>query len=340
VRRLSVRGVTIVAVAAVAMVLATSATEAKPPTDNDTTRIIIDTDMALWWDDTAALAMANAFESQGEVEILGVVCNVKSVACAPAVDTINTYYGNGKIPVGATLGFEQDIFSDRYTSALAETFPHSVGDGTHVQDAVKLYRQLLSKAPDQSVVIVSLGGHTNLAALLVSQAGHGSGLSGYDLVAQKVSQLVVMDGEFPVASRAWTNTLLDPVATKYVVNGDWPTPIHWADAAIGFPLLVGDGVCDAHSDGPIRFVWDTLTGCGNSANDAAWDAIAMYYAVRGLGDGILGLAGEGGAAHADFWGAISWVDNPDRPDDRYLTVNDYTALTAEINELLELVPDN
>jgi len=306
-------------------------------TAGDVPRVIIDTDIALWWDDVTALAMANAAEDQGHLEILGVVADVKSIWAVPAIDAINTYYGNGKIPVGETLGTEQDVFPGVYTDELATQFPRS---NQNAPDAVDLYRQLLSKEPDHSVTIVSLGGHTNLAALLASRQGNGSPLSGKDLVAQKVKLLVVMDGEFPVPSRAWTNTLIDPVATKYVFNGGWPNsvPIHWADAAIGFPLFAGNGVCDAHEDGPVRAAYDILFGCGQPVDDADWDGIAMYYAIYGTDNGTLGLTGAGGAARVAFFGSISWQPNPNRPDDRYMTVPSYPVLRDKIDALMNYVP--
>jgi len=39
-------------------------------------------------------------------------------------------------------------------------------------------------------------------------------------------------------------------------------------------------------------------------------------------------------------GAISWVPNPDRPDDRYIQVQSYPALTTAINALIDYVPRN
>jgi inosine-uridine nucleoside N-ribohydrolase len=311
---------------------------AAPSTSPHPPRIIIDSDMALWWDDVEATAMANALQNLGKVEVLGVVSDVKSKESAAALDVINTYYGNGDIPVGATLGTAQDYFGNAYTTYLAANFPHKLKDGTKAPEAVALYRELLSHAPDHSVTVISIGGLTNLAALLTSPAGHGSPLGGRDLVAQKVTQLVIMAGQFPVASRAWTNELIDTAASKYVVNGGWPTKMIWVDANIGFTFFPGATVCAAHTGGPVRATYDFLFGCGNPVGDASWDPIAIYYAVFGLGNGVLSLTGAGGAANADFFAAISWKPNPARPDDRYIVVNDYPTLTAEVNELLSYVP--
>jgi len=106
-----------------------SVASAQPP------RIIVDSDIALWWDDVTAFAIANAAEDQGDVKYLGAVADVKSLDAAPAIDAINTWYGNGDVPVGATLGTEQDIFANVYTSELARRFRHSPGDGSRAPQA-------------------------------------------------------------------------------------------------------------------------------------------------------------------------------------------------------------
>jgi hypothetical protein len=296
-------------------------------------RIIIDSDIALWWDDVSAFAIANAAEDQGDVKYLGAVADVKSVDAAPAIDAINTWYGNGDVPVGATQGAEQNIFENVYTTELARRFKHSRGEAP---DAVALYQRLLSQQPDHSVTIVSLGGFTNLAALLASGRGQGAAL-----VARKVKNLVVMAGEFPTASRAWTNELIDVPATRYVFNRGWPksVPITWADAKIGFPLFVGQTVTQAHKDGPVRAAFQILFPDGK-VGDANWDAIAIYHAIYGLGDNLLSLTGAGGAASVNSVGAISWVPNPDRPNDRYLQVPSYPKLASTLNALIDYVPRN
>jgi hypothetical protein len=294
-------------------------------------RIIIDSDIALWWDDVSAFAIANAAEDQGDVKYLGAVADVKSADAAPAIDAINTWYGNGDVPVGETLGAEQDIFANVYTTQLARRFKHSRGEAP---DAVALYQRLLAKQPDHSVTVVSLGGHTNLAALLASGRGQGA-----KLVARKVKQLVVMAGEFPTASRAWTNELIDVPATRYVFNTAWPksVPITWVDAKIGFPLVVGQTVTQAHKDGPVRAAFRILFPDGK-LDDANWDAIAIYHAIYGLGDNVLSLTGAGGAASVNDVGAISWVANPARPDDRYLQVPSYPKLASTLDALIDYVP--
>jgi hypothetical protein len=294
-------------------------------------RIIVDSDIALWWDDVSAFAIANAAADRGDVKYLGAVADVKSADAAPAIDAINTWYGNGDVPVGATLGAEQNIFDNVYTTELARRFKHSRREAP---DAVALYQRLLAQQPDHSVTIVSLGGHTNLAALLAAGRGQGAAL-----VARKVKQLVVMAGEFPTASRAWTNELIDVPATRYVFNKGWPksVPITWVDAKVGFPLFVGQSVTQAHKDGPVRAAFQILFPDGK-LDDANWDAIAIYYAIYGLGDNVLGLTGAGGAASVNSVGAISWVANPDRPDDRYVQVPSYPKLASTLNALIDYVP--
>lgn len=62
---------------------------------------------------------------------------------------------------------------------------------------MELYREVLSAAEDSSITIVSLGYFDNLEVLLNSEADTYSELSGMDLITRKVTELVVMGGEYP-----------------------------------------------------------------------------------------------------------------------------------------------
>src|SRR5262245_37988699 len=124
------RAASLLATVASLVVLASStatatAADAARKAPRDVPRVIVDTDLALWWDDVTAFAIVNAAEDQGDVKYLGAVSDVKSLAAVPAIDAIDTWYGNGDVPVGATLGTDWDLFPNAYSSELARRFRHS-----------------------------------------------------------------------------------------------------------------------------------------------------------------------------------------------------------------------
>src|SRR5580698_9733511 len=45
---------------------------------DDPQRIIIDTDLSLWWDDATAVGMANVLQQRGDVKILGVMSDIRN----------------------------------------------------------------------------------------------------------------------------------------------------------------------------------------------------------------------------------------------------------------------
>jgi hypothetical protein len=140
--------------------------------------------------------MANAFMSWGEVEIIGIASSVASEYAPPAIDTINTFYGHGDIPLAikkplndSTGDWEYSDYPD-YVLPLVEQFPEAVKSGWNTTDPVALYRQLLGSV-DGNVTIAMIGFLDNIYDLLMSEPDSFSPLSGLDLVKSKVTELVI-----------------------------------------------------------------------------------------------------------------------------------------------------
>jgi inosine-uridine nucleoside N-ribohydrolase len=84
-----------------------------------------------------------------------------------------------------------------YVSKLAYNWPRTVKESSLTPTPVDLYRTVLSSAEDESIHIISIGGLANLADLLKSEVDHISHLSGSQLISAKVSELIVMGGQYP-----------------------------------------------------------------------------------------------------------------------------------------------
>ncbi len=301
---------------------------------NDVPRVIIDTDLSRWWDDATALGLANVLAQRGKVRVLGVVSDVPNPIAVAAIDAIDTAYGHARIPVGAVAHSNGGTFPHGYTDALVHRLPHLLKNSGDAPGAVPLYRSLLSKQPDHSVTIVSLGGYTNLAGLLRSKRGQGSSLNGRSLVTKKVKRLVIEDGLFPGGGPAFTNQKIDLAAASAVVGGaGWPTPVAWVDGLVGIETRVGASLCTtAPPKQPMRIVYEQLFGCG-PPKDGDWDAPTFLYA---LGDphGTFSELGQGGAAVINPQGGLSWQADSPRRHDVYVHVADQSALNQRIDSLL------
>jgi pyrimidine-specific ribonucleoside hydrolase len=298
-------------------------------------RIIIDSDLSLWWDDATAVGMANVLQQRGRVQILAVMSDIRNPLAAAALDAIDTAYGHRGIPVGADPDSSADTAPHGYSDALTEQLPHAIRNSSRAQPAVTLYRRVLAAQPDHSVTVVAIGGDTNLADLLRSSPGHGSSLSGRALVARKVKKLVIEDGLFPTGGPPFTNERLDIAATQFVVGTKgWPTPIAWVDGFTGINTKVGGSLCSSVAPkNPMRIVYQKLFNCG-PPGDGDWDGPTMLYAVE-RGSGIFSELGQGGAAVINAQGGLSWGSGVDHPPEVYVHVANQTALNAMINSLIE-----
>ena len=327
--------VTATATATGAFVVASPRSAAADTAKNDPPRIIIDTDLSLWWDDATALGIANVLEQRGKVQILGVMSDVRNPVAAAALDAIDTSYGHSKIPVGAVADSAANTAPHGYSDVLAEQLPHAIRNSSQAQPAVQLDRRLLAAQPDRSVTVVALGGDTNLAGLLRSGPGQGSSLPGRALVAAKVKRLVIEDGLFPGGGPPLTNEKLDIAATTLLIGSHgWPTPIAWVDGFTGIDTKVGATLCTSvPPKNPMRIVYTKLFHCG-PPGDGDWDGPTMLYAIEGA-SGIFSELGQGGAAVINSQDGLSWGSGVGHPSEVYVHVVNQAELNAKINALIE-----
>ena len=298
-------------------------------------RIIIDTDLSLWWDDATAVGMANVLQQRGEDQILGVMSDIRNPEATAAIDAIDTFYGHSGIPVGAVADSSSNTAPHGYSDLLAEQLPHAIRNSSQARPAVHLYRRLLAAQPDHSVTVVAIGGETNLAGLLRSGPGQGSSLPGRMLVTSKVKKLVIEDGLFPSGGPPFTNERLDIAATKALVGSlGWPTAIAWVDGFTGINTKVGGTLCTSVPPrNPMRIVYQKLFNCG-PPRDGDWDGPTLLYAIEGASV-IFSELGQGGAAIINGEGGLSWGPGVNHPQEVYVHVTNQTELNTRINSLIE-----
>jgi inosine-uridine nucleoside N-ribohydrolase len=255
-----------------------------------TLSVILDTDMDTDCDDAGALAMLHAFERQEKSRLLGVVCDVPVRDTARCVQTINGYYGKPEIPVGILTGvdlsdpryavYRQNAASEqagawtRYNHVLGQRAPRSLP----VEEAVSLYRKILSEQPDQSVTILAIGLLSALQGLVESGQDGFSPLDGLSLIRKKVARLVTMGvGSFPSGSDVF-NWKMDLEAAGVVLN-HWPTDLVVSEW--GEQVLTGAGLqTRTQPENPVRQAYEMYQG-GPGRNRSSWDQLAVLYGVSG-----------------------------------------------------------
>jgi inosine-uridine nucleoside N-ribohydrolase len=148
-------------------------------------KVILDTDMDSDVDDVGAMAMLHTLANNKVLEILGVIVTSDDKYAPTCTDAINHYYKRANIPVGVQKNISLKEFS-KYTRQISEEFKHKLKSYNDAEDAVDLYRRLLSSQPDSSITIITIGHLTNLAALLDSKPDMYSPLNGVELIRKKV----------------------------------------------------------------------------------------------------------------------------------------------------------
>ena len=249
--------------------------------------VIFDTDIAPDYDDVGAMALLHAFEDMGEAKILATIsCNAFTTT-APTLSVLNTYFNRPGILIGIT---KKDVpnkdCSQKWAEAIVAKYPHALQSNDEAEDAVKLYRKILSSQPDKSVTVVSVGFFTNLAGLLNSTADAYSKLDGMSLVKKKVERLVSMAGRIDKDGKTGYefNVMIDAAASQKVFK-DWPTPVTISGFEIGEKIHTGIPLIhnDAIQNSPVKDAFQiALAKDSNTIGRNSWDETAVLVAVRGI----------------------------------------------------------
>ena len=300
-------------------------------------RIIFDTDMDSDCDDAGALALLHALADRGEAEILGTMVSSKHRWSAPCVDGINTYFGRGDLAVGAPKGPGAIEQGSKFARRIAEEYPHDIPAGEDAPDATAIYRRILAKQPDGSVVVVTVGDLTNLRYLLESKGDERSPLEGGELVERKVKEWVCMGSRYPADEdpRKWGNFKPDAESTVKAIER-WPTLITFTGGgAFAESLATGERLKEAVERNPVRRVYELYFG-GEAKDRHSADQIAVMVAVRGTGYPWK-LVKEG---HNEIFanGTHAWREQPDNPKHQYISAlaegAEVRAVAREIEELM------
>ena len=301
--------------------------------------VIFDTDMDSDVDDAAALCQLHVMADKGEVELLAVMISGRNEWSGPCADAINTFYGRPDIPIGLASGPRAILQQSLYARQVAEAFPQDFARQADKPKAVPLYRQILSRQPERSVTITTVGDLTNLAALQDSKPDEHSPLDGKSLVTAKVAHYVCMGSRYPAetdpGTARWGNFRTDPQSAREVV-ASWPTMITFTGGgrfaesmAIGRKITALDPKV-----WPVSLAYRSYFGKnfeGKVRHTA--DSLAVLVAVRGFAPYFKVV--EEGHNEIDEVGRNAWKAEPDAANQRYTSELVNPADAPTIAALLE-----
>ena len=232
--------------------------------------LFLDTDMGPDCDDAGALQIIHTLCRKGMARLLGVTCCTSSPCCLATVSAINRANGL-EVPLGITArrGFLDSENCLRYASAVAERYDHEFKDGRTPRAALDVFREVLSRQPDGSVTMLSIGPMNNLADYL----SDGETAS---LISRKVTKTVCMAGRFDKAVPEW-NIQMDIPAAKTVVER-WPAPLVLCGWECGKDIITGAAL-EGREGHPVREAYRLWTN-GSLRRDS-YDLSTALYAVLG-----------------------------------------------------------
>ncbi|MDQ2753826.1 MAG: nucleoside hydrolase, partial [Bacteroidota bacterium] len=213
--------------------------------------------------------------------------------------------------------------------------PHQIKKNSDAKDAVTLYRKILAKQNDNSVVIITVGFLTNIANLLQSKPDAYSPLNGVELVKKKVKKMVSMGGKFPAGKEF--NLFKDIKASQYAF-AHFPKPVYFSGFEIGEQIKCGLPL--VHNDkiqhNPVKDVFRICLpqAAEDSAGRKSWDEVTTLIAITGYQPYY--NAKEGSIVIADD-GSNTWNQNG---KNQYYLVDKNAALLMQkkIDELMMHLP--
>jgi len=246
--------------------------------------IIFDSDIGPDYDDVGAITMLHAFADSGEAKILATVASDKYPNAAAVLSVFNTYFKRPNIPIGIVKGNGVNLSDEQHWSdTLVAKYPHKIKSNDDAEDAVTVYRKVLSQQPDNSVTIVTVGFLTNLANLMNSKPDKYSPLDGTTLIHKKVKRLVSMAGRFPEGKEF--NVFMDSTSSQ-IVFSKWPTEVIFSGFEIGEKIKTGLPLVQNNSiqNSPVKDVFRICLPMAEEDRNgrSSWDETAVLVAVKGF----------------------------------------------------------
>ncbi|MFG6397432.1 MAG: nucleoside hydrolase [Muribaculaceae bacterium] len=313
-------------------------------------KIIFETDMGNDVDDALAMDMLMQYAREGKIDLLGISSNKRNDGSTEYIDLLTTWYGMPQIPIGKVVDGAKCDDAVNYALAVAQMtdadgkplFARSHDNDGFVVPSVEMYRRILSVQPDSSVTVVSVGFSTNLAQLLDSKGDDISPLTGKELVAKKVKELVTMAGEFTNNGEADSlkrmpeyNVVRDIAAAKKVF-AEWPTPIVTSPFELGikicFPADVVENELTRATPHPVSEAYKAYLPM--PYDRPTWDLTSVLYAVEGS-EGYFTLS-DTGDIEVDGRGGTRFIARPDGTR-RYL-MTDSVQDANILRRFVEMIP--
>ena len=238
-------------------------------------QFILGTDFWTDCDDAVALRLLTRAIGAGEIRLLGVAINACMEYSVASLVGFLRADGVTGIPVGIDLDATDFGGAPPYQKRLAERFAPDVSNAD-AEDAVRLYRRLLSTA-EEKVELIEIGYPQVLSALLMSGADEYSSLDGVSLVREKVSKIWMMAGKWDKDGEKENNFCRADRSRRAgeVFCRLCPVPVTFLGWEVGYGVLSG-GRTDKEDH-----LYHALCDHGSAEGRHSWDPMLVLLALLG-----------------------------------------------------------
>lgn len=230
--------------------------------------VIFETDFCGDVDDVGALAVLCRREIEYNVPLLGVSVNVNRPFIVPAVDSILSFLGHKQIPM--TMCEREEERKSPYLEYLAEKLPADRATTLKTESVVDFYRNILEKAPDHSVCIISVGFFCNMNEALLAMP---------ELFARKIRCVYMMAGCFTPGSTYVGYNINQKLESALQFLRTCPCQMVFVPHETGIKSLTDFRGLEGLTDNPIVMAYKIYTN--NSMLRPSWDPITVDFAFSG-----------------------------------------------------------
>ncbi len=245
--------------------------------------IILDTDLGGDCDDASAIALANKFHNENEINVLAMTYSNNNQSGALLASAINKYYGND-FPVGVLKNNRLIIeYGVDFVEKALEIL-NIEKDFSKLYNANDLIYDKLVKATDKSVTIICIGQLRNIATFLDDNF---NGVSGTDIFNRKVKELYIMGGYFNQKSEyhsfcgytmSGEYNIITDLNSAHTIMEKVKTEIIFCDFDVGLDVLTFEKFStDYNEKHPVSVCYKLYQ---NGARHS-WDPLTVLYAVKG-----------------------------------------------------------
>lgn len=236
--------------------------------------VIWDDDFPVDVDDVMALGLGMAYMDDGLINIVALTSSTDRTndpVSVPMTEAIANYYGYpgimqgapintypmGNPPLRPPLSFAAD---NQMWLGAAQFYPHTIPASSNAPIALDVWRRVLASSPSNSVKLFMAGSLRNLYNLWNSGPDQWSALTGPQLIARSVSEIIQVNGVWPANTNLNdVNFNLDPQAA-WVSTNNFQVPVTYlgVPTALGAHIIGGSTITNRSVGDIIRVLHDTF----------------------------------------------------------------------------------